>query len=264
MNELKGFDEFINERYVSLLEKMDVSPDLVKVRTKEEFIKACKGKYLIVQSKHVPGYESKRGGDWPRVWVIWDIDKPKVKHFEITRGVYLNIHYFARETSGRYDIDQDNVFNFFLFNKKRGNKIYTESNMPIQREMNSSYEKITSNMSQIKKILGDEEYDWSSNRKVPKSRMVVVTEGNHGEKKYQYTVKKMDKTAVYNHYSNSTKIHEGRSNVYAGGYEKTTLFNATAKEQNIIGGLFDENVAEADKALNIIQKWYKNQNVKVK
>lgn len=270
MKDLYGFDEFVNENYSGiLLEKMDVSDDLKKVNTLDEFKAATKGKYLIIQSKHSPTDIKRRGGAWPALWFVWNTDKPKSKFFNMTdRPSMLDLGYFARETSGHYDQPTEMLYAFFMFNKKRGNKIYTSDKMPLKDTLGPIYDKITSNMATVSEILNNtsQVYDPSPNKKISFRNQVVAREGNdHGSRIYEYTIKGIDYIAYYNIYHHTTEVKKGRSTVYPDAWSNSfKLYRVDSKLQKTLGDIFTENEGEEAKARKILNAYWKSQSVKVK
>ena len=270
MKDLYGFDEFVNENYSgTLLEKMDVSDDLKKVNTLDEFKAATKGKYLIIQSKHSPTDMKRRGGAWPAVWFVWDTDKPKSTFFNITAyPSMLSLGYFARETSGYYAQPTEMLYAFFMFNKKRGNKIYTSDKMPLKDKLGPIYDKISSNMATVREILNNTSlvYDPSANKKISFRNQVASYDGNsHGSRIYEYTVKGVGYTAYYNVYSHTTKTERDRSIVYPDIWSRSfKLYNVDSKLQKTLGDIFTENESEEVNAIKILNAYWKSQDVKVK
>jgi hypothetical protein len=255
------YADFLNEG--TLNEAMDVSDDLKKVKTLEDFLSVTKGKYIVIQSKHDILNIRKRGGQWPAIWIAWDTSKKVVPHLTITdRASALSVNYIANESSGRYGVSPERLFEFFMFNKKRGNKIYTESKMPMQNEIKPLYDKIVGGMSEISNKILTYEVDLG-NRKIGNGHVLRKEGQSHGDRIYEYTVNKMGKTAIYNVYYNTTKISEGR-NTFRTGYGDNDVFKVGAKDQRRIGDIFETNSNLMDKCLGIINKWIKGQAIKVK
>lgn len=250
-----------------LFEAMDVSDDLKKVSTIDEFVSATKGKYIVIQSKHTPTDIVRRGGHWPSIWIIWNTDKSKAKFFDITDHFnLLALGYIATETSGHYDQPIEMLFEFFMFNKKRGNKIYTSDKMPLQTELGPIFDEVRDNMKTVGEILNDTSriYDPKDKKFGWGNHVAVNDTQDHGGRKYEYTIGGKSFTATYNVYDKKTVIKPGRGYVYPSRDSAFRLYSVSPKSQAMIGTAFTDNEALVNKAKKIIDTFYKTQNVKVK
>lgn len=121
--------DFISESEL-LLEAADVSDDLKKVANVNDLKEAIKGKYLMMMSKKSIGdtmdARKKGAGEWAKLYIfklannedmceIQDHSYAWAKSAETLSQMYKGIN----------DQSTSKVFDLFMFNKKRGNKIWT-------------------------------------------------------------------------------------------------------------------------------------------
>ena len=265
---VKLFEDFLNESDESFLnEAMDISDDLKKVKTAIDLKVAVGSKTLVIMSKHEPTNMKARGGNWPRMNFIRGLDSNYIKIDDIganERGSYLELNYIAYDGTGwskQWTLDE--IFEYFLFNKKRGNKIYIVNELPIKQEVKALLDIQRSNFDRMRNLLGNP-VTVSNKVNIAAAKYVVYTDirNRHGASKYEFSAKGEDYTYFYNVYgSELPQLQTGRSTArYYGGDSIVYLVNAKAAAE--ILSLLESNIDVQLKAMKVAQKWYASQNIK--
>lgn len=266
MGKLKTFEEFMNESLQPILEKLDISEDLAKVKSPEDLVKVCNGKFLIIHSKHSITNTKKRGGDWPSMWFIRGFGKGKLKVDSVGHSVFGgDINKFAHDSTG-YSItfSPEEVYDFFLFNRQRGNRIYTISELPISDKMLVITDMIASNHKEVTSLLRTDISSNIGNKDVSASVYVVTGEGqSHGERFTEFTAEGKDYTFYYNVYSYKSSLKNGRSIVHLrhGSY---SVFRVDREITKRMLTLYHEIIYLYDEAMTIMGNFYKKENISPK
>ena len=264
MKNINTFEDFLNESYLN--EAMDISPDLKSVKTAADLKAVVGNKTLIIMSKHEPTNMKNRGGNWPRMNFVRGLDTNYIKIDDIganERGSYLELNYIAFDGTGwskRWTLEE--IFEYFVFNKKRGNRIYTVDELPIKKEIKALLEVQRANFARVKTLLGNP-LQVTSKANIAAAKYVVDTDipHNHGLKKVEFTAKGKDYTYFYNVYgSELPKLQDGRSTArYFGGDSK--VYAIDAKSATEILSLLESNIDVLLKAKKIAEQFYKSEKI---
>jgi hypothetical protein len=265
MKNIPSFETFINEGYIDLInEKLDLSEDLLKIKNAEELNSACANKYLIIHSKHSITDMKKRGGDYPQMWIISGIGTGRIsicsKGYMVHGG---DINAFADKNYTAYSINFtiDQVFEFFMFNRNRGNRIYTVDELPIHKEMKAIQDEWRKNMNEITSLLGPSVQ--VGNIDVTASVYAVQSEGDsHGVEILEFTAEGKSYTFYWNVYSYDPSIKSGRRTARAGYNRNQSIHRIGKKEATQIYKLAENCVKIVDDARNILKEYYKKENIK--
>jgi hypothetical protein len=263
MKNLHTFEEFLNE---NLNEAMDISDNLKGVKTADDLIKAVGSDFLIIHSKHAIGHESKRGGQWPSMVIIRGLDRNRIKVDEVGYSVFLNdISKFAVDSTGyskSWTIEE--IFNFFVFNKKRGNRIYTISELPIHKEAKKIYDQWYANQKEITSLLGNN-IDGPGNRSVMSSTYAIMGEGqSHGNRYLEFDGGGRGKTFYWNVYSFDPSIREGRSTARFGYSSNQTLYRIDRKIGDKILKIVEDQIDIMKVAKSLLSNFYKDEKIQPK
>ena len=264
MKNLQSFNEFLNESYLN--EAMDISPDLKSVKTPADLKSVVGNKTLIIMSKHEPTNMKARGGDWARLNFVRGLDTNYIKIDGIGsfgRGHYLDLEYIGTDSTGwskRWTLEE--IFEYFMFNKKRGNRIYTVDELPIRKDVKDLLDVRKSNMDKIRTLIGNP-VQVTSKTNVASPKYVVSTDiaNNHGAKKIEFTAKGQDYTYFYNIYGGELpKLQTGRSTARS-GYSDSSVYSVDAKSSAEILNLLESNIDVLLKAMKIAERFYKSENI---
>jgi hypothetical protein len=264
MKNINTFEDFINESY--LFEAMDLSEDLKKVKTPADLKAVVGNKTLIILSKHEPTNMKNRGGNWPRMNFVRGLDTNYIKIDDIganERGSYLELNYIAFDGTGwskQWTLEE--IFEYFVFNKKRGNRIYTVDELPIKKDVKDLLDVQRSNMARVRTLLGNP-VQVTTKANVANSKYVVTTDiaNNHGANKIEFTANGKDYTYFYNVYgSDLPQLQTGRSTARA-GYSSTVVYAVNAKTSAEILSLLESNIDVLLKAKKIAERFYKSEKI---
>ena len=257
-------NESLNESYLN--EAMDISDDLKSVKTPADLKAVVGSKTLIIMSKHEPTNMKKRGGNWPRMNFVRGLDTNYIKIDAIGsfgHGNYLDLEYIGTDSTGwskRWTLEE--IFEYFMFNKKRGNRIYTVDELPIRKDVKDLLDVRKSNMDKIRTLLGNP-VQVTSKTNVASAKYVVSTDiaNNHGAHKIEFTAKGQDYTYFYNIYgSELPKLQTGRSTARS-GYSDSSVYAVDAKSSAEILSLLESNIDVLLKAKKIAERFYKSENI---
>lgn len=257
---VKNFNEFLIE---NLNEAMDLSDDLKKVKTPEELVSACLNKYLIIHSKHEIRNTNKRGGSWPRMYIIRGFGKT-IKLDEVGYSIYGgDIDIFAYDsTEWSFKWTPEDIFNFFMFNRKRGNKIYTVSEIPIAKEMQKIADKIRENKHEINSLLGSDVSDTVGKRGVMAASYVVTGETqSHGERYMEFTADRKDYTYYWNVYSYEPSLISRRRTSKLGWERNQHAYRVSSSTASKILKLVNEIIELYNDAKKTMSNYYKSENL---
>lgn len=265
MKHIQTFEGFLNESEF-LNEAMDVSENLKKVKTSEELVKAVGSQYLIIHSKHRIGDETKRGGDYPVMFLIRGLNTSNIKVDELGYMVHLgDINKFANDYTGyskKWSIGE--IFTFFEFNKKRGNKIYTISEIPVSKPCKKIYDEWYVNQKEIMSLLGSEAPS-PGNRSVMTSGYAITGEGNsHGVRYLEFDGDGKGKTYYWNVYDFAPQIQDGRSTARFGYGRDQSLYRIDKKSGSRILKLAERQVAIMKEARTLLGNYYKQEKIQPK
>jgi hypothetical protein len=264
MKNINTFEDFINESYLN--EAMDVSADLAKVKTAAELKDVVGSKTLIIMSKHDPINMKKRGGDWARMNFARGLDTNDIKIDNIGsfgRGSYLDLEYIAYDRTGwskRWTLEE--IFDYFIFNKKRGNRIFTADELPIRKDVKRLLDIRRSNMDKLRTLLGNS-VQVTSKTNIAGGKYVVWSDvpHTHGREKIEFTANGKDSTYFFNVYGNDLpSIDNGRSTARA-GYDNSSVYLVNPKSANDIAALLQSNIDVTKEAMKIAQKFYASEKV---
>lgn len=265
MKHLSTFEQFMNENGQTLNEKLDISPDLAKVKTPVELIAACSNKNLIIHSKHAPNDMQKRGGYRAMMWIIRGLGTNNIKVDE--KGFNASgydIQFFARDSTGfSKNWTADEIFEFFMFNRQRGNKIYTTPEISIRKSVNAIYEKWYSNMKTIDSLLGTQSFSTGNKSgTITTSKHAITSDTNeHGGQKLEFDADGKMYTFYWNVYSFKPSISEGRKTSKFGYERSQKLYIIDKKSGSEILKLAQENIKLIADAIKIIDGFYKSENI---
>jgi len=267
MINIPSFENFLNESYFDILnEKLDVSEDLLKVKTPEDLLSACANKYLIIHSMHSITNMKKRGGDYPEMWIISGIGTGRINICSKGFMVHGNdINAFGSKSYSAYSINftVDQVFEFFMFNRKRGNRIYSITEFPIFKEIKDIKDQWYKNMSEITALLGPSVQ--AGNKDVSASVYAIESEGSsHGSKYLEFTENGNPRTFNWNVYGYEPSIRSGRSTARAGYSRGQSVHRVGKKEASQIYKLAENCVKIYSEAINILKEYYKKETIKPK
>lgn len=265
MKNLQSFTEFLNES-LSINEAQQIAPNLKGVKTADDLIKAVGSDFLIIHSKHAIGQESKRGGQWPSMVIIRGLQGNRIKVDEVGYMVHLSdLNKFAADSTGyskSWTINE--IFTFFEFNKKRGNIIYTVSELPIHKEAKRIYDEWYVNQKKITALLG-RQVDSPGNRSVMTSTYAVMGEGqNHGVRYLEFDGGGKGRTYIWNVYSFDPSIREGRSVARFGYSRNQELYRIDKKAGNEILKIAESQVKLIEQARSLMANYYKNEKIQPK
>jgi hypothetical protein len=265
MKNLQTFEEFLLENF-NVNEAMDVSDNLKSIKTAEDLKKAVGSDFLIIHSKHRIGRESKRGGEYPVMFIIRGLNSNYIKVDEVGYMVHLNdLNKFAADETGyskKWEINE--IFNFFVFNKKRGNRIYTIAELPIHKEAKKIYDQWYANQKEITSLLG-RDIDAPRNRSVMTSSYAVMGQGqSHGQRYLEFDGGGRGKTFHWNVYSFDPSIREGRSTARFGYSSNQTLYRIDRKIGDKILKIAEEQFDIMKEAKSLISNYYKQENIQPK
>lgn len=264
MKNINTFEDFINESYLN--EAMDISADLKSVKTPADLKSVVGNKTLIIMSKHEPTNMKNRGGNWPRMNFVRGLDTNYIKIDGIGsfgRGSYLDLEYIGTDSTGwskRWTLEE--IFEYFMFNKKRGNRIYTVDELPIRKDVKDLLDVRKSNMGKIRTLIGNP-VQVTSKTNVASPKYVVSTDiaHNHGANKIEFTANGKDYTYFYNVYGGDLpQLQTGRSTARA-GYNDSIVYAVDAKSSAEILSLLESNIEVTKEAMKIAQQFYKSENV---
>jgi hypothetical protein len=265
MRHVHTFEGFLNEQEV-LNEAMQISDNLKGVKTEDDLIKAVGSDFLIIHSKHRIGYESKRGGDWPEMFIIRGLNSSNIKVDEIGYSVFLNdLETIAVDGTGyskKWSIEE--IFTFFMFNKKRGNRIYTISELPIHKEAKKIYDQWYANQKEITSLLGSQVSN-PGNRSVMTSGYAIMGEGqSHGQRYLEFDGGGKGRTYLWNVYSFDPQIRDGRSTARFGYSSYQKLYRIDKKIGDKILKIAEDQVELMKQAKSLLSNFYKEEKIQPK
>jgi hypothetical protein len=263
MKNLQTFEEFLNE---NLNEAMDITDNLKGVKTPDDLIKAVGSDFLIIHSKHVIGQESKRGGQWPSMVIIRGLDKNRIKVDVLGYMVHLNdLNKFAVDSTGyskSWNIEE--IFTFFMFNKKRGNRIYTTPELSISKQAKKIYVEWYANQKKIFNLLGKEAPD-PGKKSVMTSTYAISGEGeDHGQKYIEFDSGGKGHTYYWNSYSFDPSIRDGRSTARFGYSRNQTLYRIDEKAGTQILSIVEKQIDIMKSAKSLLDNFYKDEKIQPK
>lgn len=265
MKHIQTFEGFLNESEF-LNEAMEISENLKKVKTAEELVAAVGSQYLIIHSKHRIGYETKRGGDDPQMMIIRGLNSSTIKVDEVGYMTRLgDINKFAVDYTGyskKWSIGE--IFMFFEFNKKRGNRIYTISELPISKPCKKIYDEWYANQKEITSLLGSEAFN-PGNRSVMTSSYAIMGEGrSHGQRYLEFDGDGKGKTYFWNVYGFEPSIQDRRSTAKFGYERDQKLYRIDKKTGSSILKLAERQVALMKEAKTLLGNYYKQEKIQPK
>jgi len=266
MKHIHTFESFLDESIQVISEKMDVSPELAKVKTPDELVKAVGSDFLIIQSKHRIGNEKQRGGEWPSMLIIRGLNTNKIKVSEVGYSVHLlDINTFARDWTGNStNWTVDEIFSFFEFNKKRGNRIYTIDELPIHKQAKRIYDEWSSNEKEIDSLLGDS-VEAPSNRSVMTSSYAVEGSGrSHGVRYLEFDANGRGYTYYWNVYSFEPSLTTGRSIARAGYERDQHVYRITKSVGSKLLKIAEKQVELMKDAKDLMSNYYKAEKIQPK
>ncbi len=265
MKHIQTFEGFLNESEF-LNEAMDVSENLKKVKTAEELVKAVGSQYLIIHSKHRIGNETKRGGDYPQMMIIRGLNSSNIKVDEVGYMTHLlDLNKFAVDSTGYskgWSIGE--IFTFFEFNKKRGNRIYTIAELPIHKQAKKIYDEWYANQKEITSLLGSEAPN-PGNRSVMTSGYAIMGEGQgHGLRYLEFDGDGKGKTYYWNVYDFKPEIQNGRSTAKFGYSRDQSLYRIDKKTGSRILKIAERQVALMKEAKDLLSNYYRQEKIQPK
>jgi hypothetical protein len=266
MKNINTFEDFINESY--LLEAMDISSDLAKVKTAADLKDAVGNKTLIIISKHEPTASDmkKRGGNWPMMHFARGLDTNNIYIDSIGahgRASVYDLGKIAYDRTGwskRWTLDE--ILEFLLFNKKRGNKIYTVNELPIKKAVKDLMDVQKSNMDKIRTLIGSSvQVTSKANIGGPKYLVWRDIKNMHGKEVIEFTDGKDPYSYFFSSYDSDLPRFENRRFTFSNGYDNVSVYSVNAKTAAEIHKLLQSNIDVMEKAIKIAQDFYKSENV---
>lgn len=261
---LPTYESFNSEE--SIFEAMDLSDDLKKVKTPEELVYACLNKYLIIHSKHEIRNTNKRGGSWPRMYIIRGFGKT-IKLDDVGYSIHgSDIDIFAYDYTGwSVKWTPEDIFDFFMFNRKRGNKIYTVSEIPIAKEMQKIADKLRETKHEINSLLGSDVSDVVGKRSVMAASYVVTGETqSHGERYMEFTADRKDYTYFWNVYSYEPSLINRRGISKIGWDRNQYVYRVSPSTASKILKLVNELIELYNDAKKTMSNYYKSEKINPK
>ena len=263
MKNINTFEDFINESYLN--EAMDISADLAKVKTAADLKDVVGSKTLIIMSKHDPLDMKKRGGDWARMHFARGLDTNNICIDEIGsfgKGSYHDLSKIAYDRTGwskRWTLDE--IFEFFLFNKKRGNKIYTVAELPIRKEVKDLMDIKKSNMDNLRNLLPNAiSVTSKANVGGPKYLVWKTIKNMHGREQIEFTDGKDPYTYSFSTYDSDLPKIESRRHTFV-TRDDCAIYSLNAKTVSEIHKLLQSNIDVMKKAMSVAQKFYASEKV---
>jgi hypothetical protein len=264
MKNIITFEDFINESY--LAEAVDISADLAKVKTAADLKDAVGNKTLIIISKHEPTDMKKRGGNWPMMHFARGLDTNNIYIDSIGaqgRGSIYDLGKIAYDRTGwskRWTLDE--ILEFFIFNKKRGNKIYTVDELPIRKDVKDLMDVKKSNMDKIRTLIGNS-VQVTSKANIGSAKYLVWREikNMHGREVIEFTDGKNPYSYFFSTYDSELPRFENRRYVFSTMHSDVSVHAVNAKTVAEIHKLLQSNIDVMEKSMKIAQNFYKSENV---
>ena len=201
------------------------------------------------------------------MWIVSGFEKGRISVASVGYSVFgSDIDKFAYNSTGYgIKISIDDVFKFFMFNRKRGNRIYSCDEFSITDEMQEIASRFKANRVEIDSLLTYDVTHDVGKKNVATGGYVVAGEGqSHGERYIELTVKGQDYTYRYNVYSYNPRFEKGRSTARAGWESNQTIYRVDAKTCVRLHNIFDENAFLYKDALETLKKFYKDEQINPK
>ena len=264
---LLNYDDFLNEKLSPINEAMNVSDELKKVKTLEDFMNVVKDKVLIITSYYefiTSLSRTPKKSKYEETTVFSNFQGNicrDISHFYKHRdGITFFVEKVGRGSiNGINSQDISKIFDYFMFCKKKGSVIRLTTMNELQSGATEIYKKSKAIMDKVKNILS---VKLPSDKKVPVSAVTHLKPSGWSDKdNYQFELDRatysvtFDKTGIdadvqtiyfRNLHSNGTNLY-----VYKVGIkDKKQLLNL-ANERKTLG---DECIKWAK---NFMQKYTK-------
>jgi hypothetical protein len=255
-----NYDDFLNEKLSPINEAMNVSDELKKVKTLDEFMSIVRGKVLVITSYYdfIASLRSTPKKDkFEDITIFSDFQGNICKGISQFFTHRSGITYFV-EKVGRGYIDGINpqdvnkVFEYFNFCKSKGSVIRLISMNEIQSGATEIYKKSKSIMDKIDNILS---VALPIGKKVPVSAVTYLESINWSSSKtYEFDLDRATYSITLNKSGIDATIKTLSSrNLYASGYT-THAYKVSDKEKKELLSLAKEREALGNECV----KWAKN------